>query len=93
MARGSLTDLLADAFTTVLFGKKETARAKEKYQPLVNEASQARKDALAALQAEYDRQLAEMEAARDAARAAAEAAHQAQSADIDSRKQLAVVAA
>jgi len=26
MARGSLTDLLADAFTTVLFGKKETAR-------------------------------------------------------------------
>jgi AAA domain-containing protein len=26
MARGSLTDLLAEAFTTVLFGKKETAR-------------------------------------------------------------------
>ena len=26
MARGSLTDLLADAFTTVLFGKKETVR-------------------------------------------------------------------
>ncbi|MGH3416855.1 MAG: ATP-binding protein, partial [Actinocrinis sp.] len=26
MARGSLTDLLADAFTTVLFGKKDTAR-------------------------------------------------------------------
>ena len=26
MARGSLTDLLAEAFTTVVFGKKETAR-------------------------------------------------------------------
>lgn len=26
MARGSMTDLLVDAFTTVLFGKKETAR-------------------------------------------------------------------